>query len=299
MRADMTPGLDAVRGRWKVTGMEAAVEQRIPVALLAIAVVHAVVIAGAGIVLFFAPTTSNDIWGFELTPFNTRFLGAIYLAALAPYVVLLVVRRWIPARIVMVMAFPFALTVLVVSIAYADRFLWGRPVAWGWFGVYASITLYAGYFLWRFGRAPRPLATSTRSRVARAGLICVALALVIYGAGLLAAPETFAGFWPWPIDAFAGRLYSGIFLALASGATLVAVKPGPLEEATLGLTCAAFGALGPIGLAVVDADVGTVDWSNAGTWAWIGMFAALCVYGLGLGGASLLRERGPPRTAAA
>jgi hypothetical protein len=279
--------------------MEAAVNERIPVALLAIAVVHALVIAGAGIVLFFAPTTSNDIWGFELTPFNTRFLGEIYLAALAPYIVLLVVRRWIPARIVMVMAFPFALTVLVVSIAYADRFLWGRPVAWGWFGVYASISVYAGYFLFRFGRTPGSPTASARSRVARVSLICVALALVTYGAGLLVAPETFAGFWPWSIDAFNGRLYSGIFLALASGAMLVALQPVPLEQATLGLTCAVFGVLGPIGLAVVDANVGTVDWSSAGTWAWVGMFATLCVYGLGLSGASLLRERGLPRAAAA
>lgn len=275
--------------------MEAVANPRIPSALLAIAAVHAIVIAAAGIVLFFAPTTSKDIWAFELTPFNTRFLGAIYLAALVAYVVLLVVRRWIPARIVMAMAFPFALTVLLVSLAYTDRFLWERPVAWGWFAVYASIPLYAGYFLWRFGLTRVPLAASTRTGAGRAGLICVPLAFVTYGVGLLAAPETFASFWPWPVDAFNGRIYSGIFLALASGAILVAVRSIPLEAVTLGLTCAAFGALAPIGVALV----GTADWSSAGTLAWVGMFAALFVFGLSLVGASLLRDARLPRTAAA
>ena len=55
---------------------------RIAIPLLVPAMAQGLVIAGAGVVLVFAPTLSHDIWGWELTPFNTRFLGAIYLAAL-------------------------------------------------------------------------------------------------------------------------------------------------------------------------------------------------------------------------
>jgi hypothetical protein len=116
---------------------------------------------------------------------------------------------------------------------------------------------------------------------------------------MLAAPETVAGFWPWPVDAFHGRVYSGMFLALALAATIVSVAPTFLELTTLGLTCVSLGALEPIGLLVVDSHANSVDWSSAGTLAWIAMFAAIFVYGLALSAAGLRRERGQPSAAPA
>lgn len=78
-------------------------------------------LAGAGSVLFFAPTLGHDVWGWELTPFNTRFLGAVYLASLVGVAAVIVVRRWAPARLV----------------------------------IYVSLPAEAGYFVWKLrGRAP-------------------------------------------------------------------------------------------------------------------------------------------------
>ena len=274
---------------------------RIALVLLVPAFVQGLVIAGAGVVLFFAPTTGRDIWGWDLTPFNTRFLGAIYLAALVDFVALAVARRWIPARLVLPMDLLFMSVVLLVSLAYVDRFKWERPVTWAWFFIFVSVPIYAAAFLWRFrslwsaDRAPgqRP------SRRARLMLAVAALLLAGYGVGLVIAPETVTGFWPWPIDGFHGRVYSAIFLSLALACVLVARASSSLELATLGVTCAVLGALEPLGLLVVDADVDKVDWAAPGTWAWIAMFGALLVFGLALAGASLRRENAVPRAVTA
>jgi hypothetical protein len=272
---------------------------RIAIRPLVPAIAQGIVIAGAGIVLFFAPTLGHDIWGWELTPFNTRFLGAIYLAALVDFIALAVVRRWAPARLVMPMDLLFMSIILVVSLAYVDRFKWERPVTWAWFAIFVAVPVYAGSFVWRFRRiwTVGPDVSRRPSATLRLGLRAAVLPLAGYGAAMLVVPGTVTGFWPWPIDAFHARIYSAIFLTLALAAAIASRATTAIELATLGLTCVALGALEPIGLVVVDADVGKVDWSATGTWVWIAMFAAILGFGLALSAASLRQSR--PAAAAA
>jgi hypothetical protein len=269
---------------------------RVPFAPLAPLAAQGLVIALAGVVLFFAPTLGHDLWGWELTPFNTRFLGGIYLAALVPFATLLVVRTWELAQLVVPMDFVFMSIVLCVSLAYADRFLSDRPVTWAWFTIFVSIPLYTGYFLLRYRERLRPVVHRPAPRV-RTALLAAAVPLGGYGLAMLAAPGTVTGFWPWPIDGFHGRVYSAIFVSLALGAAILARGGGPVGLRTLGLTCVALGALEPIGLVVVDARVDKVDWSAAGTWAWLAMFAALFAYGLVL--SALALQRNHPAVSAA
>jgi hypothetical protein len=259
------------------------------------------VIAGAGVVLFFAPTTGHDIWGWELTPFNTRFLGAIYLAALVDFVVLAAVRRWAIARLVMPMDLLFMSVILIVSLHYTGRFIWDRPVTWAWFTIFGFVPVYSAYFLWRFRELWNSAPANARPPSAglRTTLLAAAVPLAGYGAGLLAAPGTLTGFWPWSIDGFHGRVYSAIFLSLALASLLAARAPTSLELGTLGLTCVALGALEPVGVLVVDADLGKVDWSRFGTWAWMSLFAAILAYGLVLSGASVRAESAVPSAAPA
>jgi hypothetical protein len=160
-------------------------------------------------------------------------------------------------------------------------------VTWAWFAIFVSVPIYTAYFLWRTrGSTPAPQRPPPRLRL---GLISAALPLAGYGMALLAAPSTVTDFWPWSIDAFHGRVYSAIFLTLALAAAIESRSAAPIPLATFGLTCVALGALQPIGLLVVDADVEKIDWSSAGTRAWIAMFAALFAYGLILSAASLRR----------
>jgi hypothetical protein len=265
---------------------------RISTPLLVPAIIQGVVIAGAGIVLFFAPTVGHDVWGWELTPFNTRFLGAIYLAALVDFVALALVRRWVPARLVMPMDLLFMSIVLVVSLGAVGRFKWERPVTWAWFVIFVSVPFYAAFFLWRFRWLRGAVAASSDrpSRRVRLALIGAAFPLAVYGLGLLAAPGAVTGFWPWAIDGFHGRVYSAIFLTLALAVTIASRASSRIELATLGFTFVALGALEPIGLLIVDASVNKVNWSSPGVWVWIAMFATMLAYGVALCGASLRRQ---------
>jgi hypothetical protein len=257
----------------------------VPVPLLVPWLVQGLVIGGAGAVLFFAPTTGHDIWGWELTPFNTRFLGAIYLAALVPFLVFALVRRWTFARLVVPMDLLFMSVVLAVSLAYVDRFKWERPTTWAWFLIFVSVPLYTAYLVVRL-RTIRPAAPEPPRPSVRIVLRAASIPLAGYGIGLLVAPATVTSFWPWPVDGFHGRVYSAIFVTLALAAVIAARGSSSVDLATLALTLIALGALQPIGLAVVDASVDKVDWSAAGTWIWIAMFAAMVALGVALAATS-------------
>lgn len=50
----------------------------------------------------------------------------------------------------------------------------------------------------------------------------------------------------------------------------------------IGLTQIALGLFSILGLAIVDASEGTVDWASAGTWLWVGIFAVLVIAGIAL-----------------
>jgi hypothetical protein len=254
-------------------------------------IVEAGVLAGAGIVLFFAPGLAHDIWGWELTPFNTRFLAAVYFASLVAVAALILVRRLAPARLVVPMVFVFTAVVLVVSLVYVRHFIWERPVTWAWFLIFVAVPADAAYFLWTLRRARAPVSRPVM-RPMRLGLLAVAVPCVAYGIGLLAAPGTMTSFWPWPIDSFHGRLYSAVFFTLAVGAVVVALGASPVELVTLGLTWAVLGVFQPIGLLVVDADTNRVEWSRAGTWGWLAIFFATFLIGAALTAAGLRRSAG-------
>ena len=269
---------------------------RVPAHLLLSMIVEAGVLAGAGIVLFFAPGPAHDIWGWELTPFNTRFLAAVYFASLVAVAALILVRRSAPARLVVPMVFVFTAVVLVVSLVYVSDFTWERPVTWAWFLIFVSVPADAAYFLWKSRRAHVPVSRPVARRV-RLGLLAVAAAGAGYGIGLLSAPGTMTSFWPWPIDAFHGRLYSAVFFTLAVGAAVVARGAAPVELATLGFTWAVLGVAQPIGLLVVDADTNRVDWTRAGTWGWIAIFLATLLIGVALTAAGRRRSARGARVA--
>src|SRR5262245_11370198 len=95
--------------------------------------VEVFVLLAAGGGLFFAPELANTIWPWMLTPFNTRFLGAIYLGSMVAVAFMWYIGRWSPTRAVLRVIFAFTLIVLVVSVLYSGQFDFQRPGAWLWF----------------------------------------------------------------------------------------------------------------------------------------------------------------------
>jgi len=241
-------------------------------------VIVALVLAG-GSSLLLAPGLISQRWLWDLTPFNTRFLGAIYLTELAAIGVLVVVNRWSPARLVLPLAFIFTALVSLVSVLHLDRFDARRAATWGWFVLYVGSVVITAYLLWRYRRLP-PADPTPPARGWRWYFRVQGASVGFYGLGLLLLPATFSAGWPWPIDPFHAQMYSAILIIYAVGAYILLRAAAPLEFFTLGLAQSLFGWGVIMGLVIVDSSVHRVDWSAWSTWVWMAAFA-------GLGGAGL------------
>lgn len=246
--------------------------------LRAVTAVEAAVLIVTGAGLFFLPGLLGPLWPWALTPFNTRFLGAAYLGALISTVVLVWRPYWSPARVVVPMISLFTLVVLGVSLANFDRFTQNGLSTVGWLVLYIGIPANALVHLWRYrGRPAVPgIVQSPRLRLLLVGQVVL---LGGYGMLLLAVPAFATGFWPWPIDDFHARMYSAGLVTPALGALLLLRSGTPLEFRALGATQGTAGIFAFGGLLIVDSAVQRVDWTLAGTWGWIALFAFIVAAG--------------------
>jgi len=251
-----------------------------PVLFIVTAVESAVLlVAGIGLLLF--ASAISPMWPWDLTPFNELLLGSAYSASLVATTVLVFRRRWAPARVVVPMIFVFTSIVLVVCLIYTERFDFSYWGTWVWFFLYIIIPANALFHIWLYRNLSafnaNPLPWFWR-------VVCFVPTLILglYGLGLLVAPDTFSGFWPWPIDAFHGRMYSVIYITPAVGAALLFGAAASIEVLTMGLTQVVGGIVPIVGLIIIDNKVNKVDWSALGTWLWIGSFAVILLTGIGL-----------------
>lgn len=257
------------------TDTQLATNPRITTGLRVAMAVAVVVVLGGGLLLFVPERVSRWVW--PIGPFNARFLGAVYWAEMMGGLVLVIVDRHLPARVVVPVALVFTGVVTVASIINVADFDFDHRGPWLWFLAYGAFTAILPFYVPALLRGARPPATSPGWR---RWFQVEAVVLCLYGAGLLVAPEPLTEFWPWSIDAFHGRIYSAIFLTFGVGALLLARRSAPIELRALGLSRFVLGTLAIVGLALADASAGTVDWASVGTLVWIGGFAVIASVGV-------------------
>ncbi len=252
-----------------------------PLFLHIAAILEVLILLAAGISLFLFSEFGRSRWVWSITPYNTVFLGAVYLAALVPIGMLAVLRRDAIVRLVLMMQFTFTTLLLATSILYLDHFNFQRKLVWGWFVLYISIPLISAYYLWHYRRSPssHPISLSTRWRMY---LHIQAIVLGGYGLGLLFQPSILSAFWPWTIDAFHGRLYSAVFMVPAVAAWLLLRSASAIELFTVGVMQLALGLLPIVGVRTKDISLQKLNWMAPGTWLWIALFIGIGVSGTGL-----------------
>lgn len=243
------------------------------------------VIAGAG--AFFWPAQIRSLWPWDIAPFNAAFIGTIYLASVPAIGLVAWKGRWSPTRIVLPMLLVFTGVGAAASFAHAHQFQPARWTTWVWWFLYLSLPLNSAVHLWLY-RGREPAGDLRLSGALSTVLRVQAVLLTVYFLALLVVPEAASRFWPWPVDAFHGRLYSGAFLALAVGGLLVSGRSAPRDVRAQALTQLCFGTLGIGGVLWVDAAVHRVAWQAYGTWFWMAAFAAFALIG-----AVLLRRPRP------
>ncbi|MEO6458134.1 MAG: hypothetical protein ABIO92_07650 [Chloroflexia bacterium] len=164
------------------------------------------------------------------------------------------------------------------SLFYLEVFDFRRVITWLWFILYLVPALASAYFMWLYRRWPAALQQQMPA-LWRNYLLGQGIMFLLYSIGLLLVPSVFAGFWPWPIDDFHGRVYSAIFLTGATGSFLTWKSAAPIEVLSFGVSQFMLELFAILGLVIVDAAVHRVNWSSPGTWVWVFAFADLLVAG--------------------
>ncbi len=262
----------------------AADNPKVPVFLRLVVIVECIVVAATAIVLFFSPSLGKELWAWGPPPFNSRYIGAIYFSALAPLVIFGATGRWAPGRVVQWMILTFTASIAIAMFIHAGSFEWGRWSAYGFWFLYIFIPLNSAVFLYLLrnlhvaGALPTP-------NVWRYVLMAATIVLGLYGLGLVVAPVAVTSFWPWPIDAFHGRIYAATFITPAVGAWLLRDKAAPSEHFTLGLTLLVLGLAAIVGVVITSPTVPVekqVNYAALGAWAFFVMNAIIALVGGGL-----------------
>jgi hypothetical protein len=256
-----------------------ALNPHLPMLFRVIASVEWLVLGVTGFGLFLLPTVGSAQWPWQVKPFNTFFLAAVYISSFAAVTALLWGGRWAPARVGLWMLVFFTTLVLIISVLYLDRFDFHKWATWAWFFLYIVIPLNSAYNLYLYRRL-QPVNPMPLPSLLKWYLLVQAVALTLYTLALLLAPVASTAFWPWHIDEFHGRMYSAIFLTGAVGAYVLWRSAAAIELLLLGVTQSVLGLFAILGVIIVNASQQTVNWTQPGTWIWIGLFAVLMLTGI-------------------
>jgi hypothetical protein len=241
--------------------------------------VQVAVLVVTGLGLFFAPKLIESLWPWKLLPFNARFLGAVYSSSLIAAAMQLYYGRWSPARLVTPMILLFTSVIVALSFFHLREFDFQRAEVWLWFVFYLIVPINAAWHLWLYRNLP-PADSAAPSAMGRRILLAQFTLLGIFGLALLVFPAFAKNLWSWKIDNFHAQLYSAAFLTVAIGAFILSKAASKAEWLTMGLTQAVLGIFSIIGVVVVDMRIKSVNWSSAGTWIWMILFAAMFVISL-------------------
>jgi hypothetical protein len=252
---------------------------RVPQVLWITMLISVFLLLLVGGILFFQPDLAKTYWPWKLTPFNTRFLGAIYLSAIAPLLFCLIRPQAAPLRIVLPLFAFFTTYLLLVSGAHAGNFYLDRKAASVWFFLYGMDSFVGIYYIWQTRR--QILTLKSHSLPKWCWLYRFqAILLGIYGIGLLLLTPLFSSLWPWPLDFLHSHLYSGLFLSSALGLWLLSYSSSSVERSILNLTQALLGGLITLGLWLVDTQVRKLNWNSPNPWIWSFLFASFALIGL-------------------
>jgi hypothetical protein len=255
----------------------------VPAFLRLVLAVECSVVFVAGVLLFFMPGLAADLWAWTVPPFNSRFVGAVYLAAYLPLLLFWLVPRWIPGRLTLWMILTFTTLVTITMLIHVDIFEWDRPATYIFWALYIFLPINSAIFLLRSNDAgsakgydgPAPL---------RIVFWIFTLLGVVYGLGLLIVPEALTRFWPWSVDAFHGRMYAAAFLTPAVATWIVSFRHRfAAEYLSLGLNLVSGGFLPMLGTLWTNLGVSAerqVNFNSAGTWAFFIFFSLTAMLGV-------------------
>lgn len=257
---------------------------KVPSFLRWVLAVECSVVLAAGVLLFFLPGLAADIWAWTIPPFNSRFVGAVYLAAYLPLILFWFVPRWIPGRLTLWMILTFTALTLIAMLIHRDAFEWSRPATFlVYWPLYVFLPINSALFLWKSNGIG---VANGYDEPAILRIIFWGFAILggVYGLGLLVAPEALTGFWPWRVDAFHGRMYAAAFVTPAVVAWVLSFRRRfAAEYLSMGLNLIAGGFLPILGTLWTNMSLPAeqqINFGSAGTWMFFMIFFVTGMLGI-------------------
>ncbi|HEY3475223.1 MAG TPA: hypothetical protein VGK56_11480, partial [Anaerolineales bacterium] len=195
----------------------------VPAFLRLVIAVECSVVFVAGILLFFLPGLASELWAWSIPPFNSRFVGSVYLAAYLPLIIFWFVPRWIPGRLTLWMILTFTTLVMITMLIHSNVFAWDRLATFIFWPLYVFLPLNSAFFLMKSKEAGNAKGYDGPAYL-HILLLIFALLGAAYGLGLLVAPEALTRFWPWAVDAFHARMYAAAFVTPAIAAWILSSR---------------------------------------------------------------------------
>ncbi len=234
-----------------------------------------------GLSLWIGATRTADFFAWTiLSPTGASALGGFYVG-IGIFAGMAVFRQGFEDRR---LVFPPAITgpalLLIPTAIHHSLFHFDHVVAWAWIFLYIA---FPPILLWPYlaGLARRGESEGAGRRdVIRGQVVAIswasALVFAIVGVWMLAAPDSVAAWWAWPITPLVGRVYGCWLLAGAAEAIALAL--------TTSWRPARLGVLAQLGFAIT-LSVGALLHpeqlrGNVGCALWFGVWAALGVYAL-------------------
>jgi hypothetical protein len=237
----------------------------------------------AGVLLFFLPGLASNLWAWTIPPFNSRFVGAVYLAAYLPLIIFWFVPRWKPGWLTLWMIVTFTTLVMITMFIHWDVFEWSRLSTFIFWPLYIFLPINSAIFLAR-SKDVSGTKGYDGSGFLRIALLLFALLAGAYGLGLLIAPEPLTSFWPWDVDAFHARMYAAAFVTPAVAAWIVSFRHAiAAEYLSLGLNLVMGGFLPVLGTLWTNSSVAVerqVNFDATGTWIYFGFFVLTGIFGI-------------------
>lgn len=181
-----------------------------------------------GATLLYDPSAIADVWPWSLPPLSARLLGASALVSVPMSFLAVVINRFVPAMIPLVMMITYRVLQIAAGLVHVDRFQAGSAVTLNYFGGGALMFAIYAYCLWAglTARLPQAKAGAPMGKPApwqppkalRVVLVVLAIAYLTLGLYFLVAGGS-ADFW---IDAggltpLTARLFSSPLIGLGLG----------------------------------------------------------------------------------
>ncbi len=239
-----------------------------------------------GIPLFLLTEQTQSYFAWTISSHLTAaFLGASYWSSCVLEIVAARQRLWASARVAVPAVLLFTALTLVISLLHLDKFHFDSPAwhtragTWAWMVVYALVPLVLSYLLIAQWVRPGP-DPARRARLSMGILLILGSQAVLFiplGIGLLVAPTTVAGLWPWALTPLTGRAIGawlvGIGVAAAHGVYENDVKRiRPLSWSSF--------VMGLLHLVALARYPGEVVWTEMKLWLYVGFLLSMVAVGL-------------------